>query len=178
MQDDTKMNSVRRTLRLLLLAPIAVGACTPDARDLAAGEAAATSPLGTKLLDVATLRCESGTGVSAEWRAGKPALEKSKFGEDGQMIFDTIDRKGGTALLIGNVGTVEVKVISTDKALHFVEVSPAGNLNVTTVFATRPEGVGYDEFVYVMSRHQDIGLPGELAVLIPSQYHGKCRALR
>jgi hypothetical protein len=167
---------MRCTALVVLLLAGAAGAAgaqtRPDSTWIKANER-----MGRPLSTVTTLRCTAGAGHSTEWDTGKPVSKAGHFGKDGDWTFDRIDRKAGTARLIGNVGAEDIRIIDTPRALHFIEVTGGGNVNVTTVFATRVQGMGFDSFAYVHSRHQDIGVPGHFASLISSQYHGTCRAL-
>ena len=138
---------------------------------------AQSRPTMTSVLDGATsLRCFSGKGYSVSWDGGKPEFTLGAFPSEGEhMQFDAIDRETGRARLIGNAGAVDVEVVQTNKGLHFFERTETGNLNVTTVFALVPEQLPPRSFVFVASRHVDLGMPELGQSIIASQYHGICK---
>lgn len=88
-------------------------------------------------------------------------LETGK--ESFSLVYDSIDTNSGSARLIGNAGAVGVQVIQTAEGLHFFEVTPSGNVSVTTVFSAKGVPAAH-------SRHTN--LPGGPVV---SQHHGHCR---
>lgn len=135
------------------------------------------STISSALDDVTSLRCFSGKGYSVTWDAGVPKFTSARFPSEGDHIqFDAIDRENHSARLIGNAGVSEVRVIESDRGLHFLEYTPSGNLNVTTVFSAAPKGLPPRSFVFVASRHLDLGDPATGPSIIASQYHGTCKA--
>jgi hypothetical protein len=77
-------------------------------------------------------------------------------------IYDSIDIKAGSAKLIRYAGAVDVQVIKNAEGLHFLERTPAGTLNVTTVSSSP----------IVMATHsRDVAKLGASTV---SRYHGYC----
>lgn len=123
-----------------------------------------------------SLRCFEGRGYSADWNGGVPRLEAATFPSKGESIqFDGIDQKAGRARIVGNAGAGGVTVLVTAAGLHFIEETPSGNLNVTTVFAARPRELASGMFVYVTSRHVDLGFAADAGVPLPSQFHGVCK---
>jgi hypothetical protein len=129
------------------------------------------------LTEVTSLRCFSGTGYSVSWDDGKPEFKLGRFPSEGEhMQFDAIDVKNGRARLIGNAGAADVEVLETKKGLHFFERTGTGNLNVTTVFSLAPEQLPPRSFVFVASRHVDLGMPELGPSIYASQYHGICKA--
>ena len=77
-------------------------------------------------------------------------------------IYDSIDIKAGSAQLIRYSGAVDVQVIKNSKGLHFLERTPSGNLNITTV-SNSP---------IVMATHSR-GI-AKLGTSTGSRYHGYC----
>jgi len=119
-----------------------------------------------RLFSARSLKCTLGEGASGDWKGGKLEVRKGKWKT--VLHFDNINIKAGTARLIGNQGSEDVTVTSTNKGVTFVELTFTGNLNFTTVFASYKKGTS--EFIMVTSRHMDLmGAP------LPSQYHGTCK---
>lgn len=137
----------------------------------------------TRLLQATSIRCQLNIGSTATWKAGSPSIERSESGE-GEVTFDAIEPEESTARAIGNVGAEDVLVLSTQIGFTFVEVTDAGNLVVTTVFAsTAPERPNH--FIAVESRH--VGWPASWPEgpktesapgPFPAQYHGTCTILK
>ena len=86
-------------------------------------------------------------------------------------MFDSIDTDQKTARLIGNAGAADVTAVVTGVGLTLLEQSPAGSINITTVYAAH-DSPGSDRFVLVHSRHHDSFGP------FPSQFHGTGRVLQ
>lgn len=124
----------------------------------------------TRLLGAHSIRCEFGRGTQASWNGGALKLENSNFGEGGEVTFDSIDPNARKARIIANAGAGDVLLLVTAAGLTFVEQTPAGNLNFTTVFAAY-DSTASRRFVAVSSRHQNLFGP------FPSQYHGACFVL-
>jgi len=60
----------------------------------------------------------------------QPRTAKDKM----DLVFAGIDLKLGKAQMIGNSGASEVPVISSLNQMIFPELTPSGNMNVTSVF--------------------------------------------
>jgi hypothetical protein len=119
------------------------------------------------LSEAKSLHCVFGAGYQANWRSGAPVLEKSNFSSsDEPMTFYSIDFTKGRAKVMGNSGTDGVVAIATASGVSFLENTPGGGLNVTTVFASREKDS--HAFPSVHSRHVLIFYP------LPSQFHGTC----
>jgi hypothetical protein len=116
-----------------------------------------------------TLKCRFETAAMGEWDGKSVRSKKSGPPFQEPIHFDSIDPKAGSARMLGNVGAVDVRVLSNSSGLHFVEFTGAGNPVVTTVFASlAAPGV----FHAVMSRHMHmLGHP------LPSQAYGTCVVL-
>ena len=121
-----------------------------------------------RLATAKTLRCTIGPGASTDWASGRPVVQTSTWGKNNVIHFDAINTKKGRARLIGNAGAEDVIVWLTAIGLTFVEATPSGNINITTVFANT---TGTD-YMYVHSRHVVL-----LSEPLPSQYHGTCKRL-
>jgi len=127
----------------------------------------------SKLVKARTIRCHLGKGAFAEWKNGKVEIEISRWSKSPEaciLIFDSIDLKAGKARIIGNQGARDVIALATPTGITFIEKTPAGNINVTTVFAKYNDGSG--DFTFVHSRHLML-IEGPL----PSQYYGVCEIL-
>jgi hypothetical protein len=107
--------------------------------------------------------CEFQNGVFTVFENGRP---KSESGAAMRLIFGSVDIQAGTAQLIGNAGAVDVFLLSGTFGLNFVEMTPVGNVNLTTVYyGTLPDG----RFKAVTSRH--VGISEDPMM---SQYWGAC----
>ena len=112
--------------------------------------------------------CEFATGFSSAPEGAR--FVTSDTHDTMSMTYASIDQEGGTAQMIGNVGASDVTLVVGPHAVHFVEVTLAGNLTLTTVnTAADPEGRLFASH----SRH--IGTSSGLLV---SQYLGFCEAKR
>lgn len=112
-----------------------------------------------------SLKCDFPVVTSMEWDSEKlsmPETKQQKFG----FHIDGIDRRAGTARLIGNAGASDLGVVTGARAMHFVELTAGGSMNVTTVFP----GETAKGLRAVHSRHVAL-LGGPL----PSQHYGFCR---
>lgn len=119
-----------------------------------------------RLFAARSLKCKYPNNSYTRWDSGRAAIE---LGSDANMAlhFDSIDKKAGSARIIGNQGAADVFVLPTVRGVHFLETTPSGNVNFTTVFAAYAKGTR--DFVSVTSRHIDLNGPS------PSQHHGTCR---
>lgn len=161
---------------LTLAFALALTSCesgTIDYEDLASTEQ--TAARKELLFATATLRCENPVGVTADWR-GPTAPRYSKpspmFEEPAALVFDAIDIGRGQARFVGNAGAEDVEAFATPAGLYFIERTPSGSVNMTTVFVVGVRAMPAREFFFVHSRHvAGFGLPP-----IVSQYSGKCVA--
>jgi hypothetical protein len=109
-------------------------------------------------------RCEFTTRAANNWLGEEPVPE---VGEEQFVVnLDSVDTTEGTARMIGNVGASDLYVIAGVGTLHFVEVTPSGNLNVTTIF----DAPGAAGMKASHSRHVLI-----LGSPLPAQHYGYCR---
>ena len=125
-----------------------------------------SSEVFKSLMTAKSLKCEYGSGAVGVWEGSKVKVEKDNF--DASVVFDSIDFATGKAMLIGEIGAVDVVVFATATGLTFIEETGAGNLHITTVFATYAKGT--TDFIVVTSRHLMF-----LSEPLPSQYHGTCK---
>lgn len=80
------------------------------------------------------------------------------------LVFDSINTKAGTARLIGNAGAADVTVLETPNHLNFVEVAPAGNIKLTSIYVTaRDLKAGHFRHV------------GRIEKPMLSQHYGSCQ---
>ena len=107
-----------------------------------------------------TLKCDFASGVFHAWG------ENTKINSDHfTLIYDSIDVKARTARLIGNVGSSDVVALETPEHLSFLEVTPNGNVTLTTVYRTGAAA----PYPAIHSRH--VGL---LTEPWGSQMYGSC----
>jgi hypothetical protein len=115
-----------------------------------------------------SLHCDFPSGGTAVLTDPNPHYRP---GHGVEGVFDAIDRKQGTARLIGNVGAGDVQLIVGSETLAFLEKSLAGYPQLTVVFARfRPHT---REFVASDSRNA-ITVTGQVLV---EQYYGSCVVL-
>jgi hypothetical protein len=124
-----------------------------------------TQEVYRKLSRARSLKCTFSTIIQSAWEAGKfsTKTESEKY----EAHFDSIDANSHKARLIGNAGAADVTVLLTPESLSFIEVTPSGNPNLTTVFPALKAGTS--EFIAVSSRHVSFIEP------FPSQHHGACK---
>lgn len=117
------------------------------------------------LFNSKTLKCEFTLGLTVDWDKGKPVYSESN--SKMSFYFSGIDPNNETATMIGNGGSAEVVTfVNRSKGITFLEITPTGNLNLTTVFNALLDGT--NKYIAVHSRHVKIVAP------LPSQYHGTC----
>jgi hypothetical protein len=109
--------------------------------------------------------------MQGDWKGGSLSTSK-ETNQSFELHFDGIEIVKQKARLIGNQGVNNVAVTLTPSSLTFVEITPSGNPNFTTVFPAYKKGT--KEFIAVTSRHLMFpGLPGDYP--FPSQHHGSCQ---
>ena len=118
-----------------------------------------------------TLKCIYDFSISAEYKDGKWKSEKNK---GFSFVFTSINVQNQSARLIGNAGSAEVNVVATTKAITFVELTPAGNYNLTSLFLPYKLQGSDSTFLSVHSRHINLSSPYYSLDPIPSQFYGKC----
>jgi hypothetical protein len=126
-----------------------------------------------RLTTASALHCPNPRGIAAGWidagevRLGKPG---PMFSVPTTLIFDEIDTAQRTARFTGNAGVEKLAVWVSAAGLHFLEETPAGSVNLTTVFSIGIVPIASDSFYFVHSRHV---VGGEVPPIV-SQYTGKC----
>ena len=140
-----------------LLAQVAESQTVPAAADL------------RELQSARSFQCTFQLRSIADWLDDDPQPEVGEDENPLRLSFDAIDRKKRTARFIGNVGADDIGVIDGGEALHLLELTPSGNMTVTTVYAQRTENnlfkATHTRLIYMSTGP------------IPSQYYGFCRRL-
>ena len=123
--------------------------------------------------EISSLRCTFETrSTSEEWEPGsEPRLALGKDSQPLQFLVDSIDRENRKARMIGNVGSADLIVVSSQGTLHLIERTPVGGLNLLTIDGQLSEDGPRSSFRAVYSRH---GAP-ILEQWIVSQYYGTCQ---
>lgn len=85
---------------------------------------------------------------------------RDTLGMEGVITFD-IDRTAGTARVIGNNGASDVVPAYAIDAVSFIEITPAGYIVLTTVFAERPKAEALTERGNLLERRQLLSQPVE-----------------
>jgi len=129
---------------------------------LLVGYAVAGTP--SELYAVKSLKCEFPIVSTSDWQKDKPnpQLKKQEFG----FHIDGINLQQGKARIIGNAGSTDLSVVNGGMVVHFIEYTPSGNMNVTSVFAATTK-LG---FKAVHSRHLYM-----MSSPLPSQSYGYCQ---
>jgi len=129
----------------------------------------------TLLKVVRILQCQFDSGFATAVLADGSRTTVPMASLFGTITYDNINRSGGTAREISDVGGKNVVLIATDHALTFMEVTTFGNPIFTTVFPTLVDSMP-GAFLAVTSRHitPDIMTPGAPRVLGLAQYYGRC----
>jgi len=118
-----------------------------------------------------TMKCIYEFSISAEYKDGQWETEKNK---GFSFVFTNINIQNQSARLVGNAGSAEVDVVATTKAITFVELTPSGNYNVTSIFLPYKLQDSDSTFLSVHSRHINMSSPPYPLDPIPSQFYGKC----
>ncbi len=136
----------------------------PSLMLLLAPAALAQSVQELPLTSVRSWKCEFPSLAVADWAQNEPTptLEQQAF----SFHIDNVDVRAGNARMVGNAGSEDLFVLSRAGALHFLEITPTGNLNITTIFSA-VAGAGTLKAVH--SRHVLLFHP------LPSQAYGYCR---
>ena len=111
-------------------------------------------------------RCAFDVGAITRFVDGA-SFRTADAGSLGELIFSIND--DGSARIIGNQGASNIPFLDLGNALHFIEATGVGYMNVTTIFLLR---TGDGRLLAVHSRH--------LAILddyLVSQYNGTCQLL-
>jgi hypothetical protein len=102
----------------------------------------------------------------AATRRTDAAVEVLTGSQDFSFQIDSFDFRRNRARIVG-AGTTPVTMLATPTGINVIEQTPAGNLNMTTIFVGGGQG---NSFLSVHSRHL-----GEMdAAPSPSQAYGSC----
>ena len=153
------MNACRLVLMTLLCAVVL--SCSHAYAETDEDIAAFTSLNGSR-----SLKCTYTLASNTQGKGRGVVVKSVKEGLI--VIFDSINYEHRTAKVIGNQLTSDVQVLPTASGLSFLELTPSGNVIITTVF---PAYAGDKKFSAVMSKH--ILMMGDA---IPSQWHGTCKS--
>ena len=120
------------------------------------------------------LRCEFDSYTSAVAEKTDKHVKATVRAEPGvdPLIYTSLDIANRSAQLIGNVGASRVTLIATGITWSFVEVTDAGNVNVTQVFIFDEPEARFGLYRAIHSRHSSI-----VGVIVASQHYGHCKAL-
>jgi len=116
-------------------------------------------------LQAKAFSCNFESGLFTSFENGAPESEPS--GEL-SFVFASVDLEKGSAQMVGNNGAADVFLLAGSRTLHFLEQTPTGNLNVTTIYQDRSDN---GHLIAVHSRH--VGVEGDPWM---SQYWGTCEA--
>lgn len=131
------------------------------------GMAAMATPVGANAQSTGYLVCTFSSGVVTDLTT-PPATEPME-GAPLMLIFRDIDMAAGTATVVGNANPdgVQTTAIEGINSFSFVETTPSGNVNSTSVFPADGSVIA----PAVTSRH--VAIPGGVPVI--SQLFGSCR---
>ena len=108
-----------------------------------------------KLLEASRLECHLGKGAMGVWDEGEVKnMEMTTFQEQfsfSRLVFESIDRKNGTARVIVNEKPSNVSMIRTGGGISFIQKGFMGGLEITTVFFECKKGT--DSYLVVHSLH-------------------------
>jgi hypothetical protein len=136
----------------------------------AAGQSQANErELGRKLAAAKSLECKFTTLATGTWDGTKTSAAVSKA--DISVTFTDIDVDGGTAEADSGFGNAFISVRYAQGSLHFMQISDAGPLYITTVLATE---TAPGRLKAMQSRHEysPTMLPGFTSR--PELYVGDC----
>ncbi len=138
---------------------------------VAAGQASAAQQPAARdpLFSARHLTCSFPVFAAPVWKDG--AAEVVSKPQDFTFDFDAIDIKKNSATIVAKGGSAHASTITTSTGVNFIEATPIGNLNITTVFvAGGPEG----KYLAVHSRH--LGDPSSGPTV--SQNYGTCAIVK
>jgi hypothetical protein len=120
------------------------------------------------------LRCEFESYTSAIAEKADRDIRATVRAEPGidPLTYADLDPANGSAQLIGNIGASRVTLIATGITWSFVEVTDAGNVNITQAFLFGEPDAPRGLYRAIHSRHSSIA-----GVIVASQHYGHCKAL-
>lgn len=134
-----------------------------------ANASAKDAAVAVRLFDSAkTFRCEFPQGAVQSWQDGV-AITASEISIIPEIIYDNLDRKQASGRIIGNVASGDITVMPAAQALHLVELTGNGNLNITSIF---PAQASDGRFLAAHSRHT-----GHAQAPVAGHYTGSCLGL-
>lgn len=117
------------------------------------------------LAEAKSLKCEFGWFASADWDTDEPKAKSAI--QEFAFHIDGLNRQERKARLIGNAGAEDLVMLVGDDSISFIERTPVGAVNLTTVYGWRDKR---GRFKSVHSRHTAIGGPS------PSHNYGYCQS--
>lgn len=123
-----------------------------------------------------TLQCQFDSGFATSTLPDGSRKTVPMASLFGTLTYDNIDRNGGTAREVSDVGGKDIIVLATKRVLTFVELTLFGNPVFTSVFPTVLKRESRT-FLAVTSRHitPTDNTPPAPRVLGLAQYYGTCR---
>ena len=135
-------------------------------------QTAQSAALEKKLLAAKTLKCKFSTLATGDWvEGGKTKLTVATAKVD--VAFSSIDIDEGTAEADGGYGNAFISVKYSHGYLHFMQISDAGPLYVTTVLATETTP-GHFKAIHTRHEWTAASIPGFTSR--PEMYVGECVA--
>jgi len=125
--------------------------------------------LERRLASATRVECRFETLATGDWNANSSSAAVTKV--DHAATFFDIDVDGGTAEADGPFGTAFIVVRYAHGYLHFLQMSDAGPLHVTTVLAQETTG-GRLKAVQTRHEYTPVALPGFTSR--PEMYIGDC----
>jgi hypothetical protein len=119
------------------------------------------------MADSFSFNCKFSDGIATNFDTGSP--ESQDGGNFTDIIYDQISPKEGTGRIIGNAGAEDVMVHQGYQSVNIIEITPVGNMTLTTIFNGLPNKDGL--FPVVHSRH-----PNMMGAFV-SQFVGLCSSL-
>jgi hypothetical protein len=141
---------------------------------IAAPTAAAQAP--PSLATIRSLSCSFPVSVSVTWKGSEPQPEVKR---SAMLTFkiDEIDAQDGSALFIASAPGMKpdehLVAQLSGSSLHFLDIRPDGELNITTVFA-KVSGARKLRAVYTQTAYVQFALPDNLAEPDVTQRYGEC----
>ena len=137
---------------------------------LPVGAARSAAEPVSRLHHARSLRCNFTAVAMTQWKDGRRAITNESVHE-ASITYDSIDPRKGMGRIIGNLGAGDVSVrYDAFGALWILETTPAGLLNVSTVFPMYAEGT--DAFIIIEDRHSAVGTS-----ILAEQSSGTCTIL-
>jgi hypothetical protein len=127
--------------------------------------AQSTAPAPAPFASGRPLTCSFPLFAAVNWNNGSPTVVSNS--QNFSFQITSIDLKKKTARLVAGSASDQVAFVLAPVGMQIIEQTPAGNINLTTIFAAGGQG---DTFLAAHSRHLG-DLNGPPAV---SQAYGTC----